>query len=80
MINIALFMVIFLSMFILSFLVYHYHYDKLARYHPYSLAVDVFVFIGATILILVAFLYYDTTQKYNYLLWIQLIFAIGTIL
>ena len=79
MINIALFMVIFAIIFILSFLAYYYHYDRLARYHSYSLTVDVFVLIGATITIIVAFSYYDLIKRFNYLLWIQLIFAIASL-
>jgi len=79
MINITLFILIFVVSFILSFLIYYHHYDKLARFHKYSLTMDILAWIGSTIVILVAIFYYDIIEKYNYLLWIQIIFAMSVL-
>ena len=79
MVNIFLFFGIFIAIFIVCFWVYYKNYNKLVRYHKFSLTVDVLVFIGATISIVTFFLYYDAIPKYNYLLWGQVIFAISSL-
>jgi len=73
--NVVIFSILFVIIFAICFGVYYKHYDKFVKYHPYSLAVDILVFIATTICIIIFFLYYDAIPKYNYLLWIQVVFA-----
>ena len=72
-------LIIFIVTFIITFYAYYHHYNKLAVYHKYSKTVDILVFIGASILIVVSFLFYDRIPEYNNLLWLQLIFAINSL-
>jgi hypothetical protein len=77
MINIFLFIAIFIFIFIISTINYYFNYSKLVIYHPYSQTIDVLAFIGTIILIIIGFIYHGTIQKYDYLIWIQIIFAIS---
>ena len=71
----TLFPILFIISFIISFVIYSKHYDKLAVFHKASLIVDILVWIGATILIITSLIYYNTLEKYNFLLFLQFIFA-----
>jgi len=76
MMNLLYVILIFVTTFLVSLYTYYHNYHKLAVYHKYSITVDFLVFIGASIVIVVSFLFYDKIPRYNYLLWFQYIFAV----
>ena len=73
MVNIILFLLIYLATLLLSIFNYTRHAKKLIIYHKYSFVIDVLSFISGIGLIVVSFLFYDAIPKYNFLIWGQII-------